>query len=59
VREEALWAELEDTLERHLADDTFGWELDPDGDWTRRTGRTRSLHRELMQRSLDRAHPAE
>jgi polyphosphate kinase len=59
VREEALRAELEDTLERHLADDTFGWELDSDGDWTRRTGNTRSLHRELMQRALDRARPPE
>ena len=27
----------------------------PDGDWTRRTGGTRSVHRELMERALERA----
>jgi polyphosphate kinase len=59
VKEKALRAELEDTLERNLADDTFGWELGEDGEWTRRTGRSRSLHRELMQRALDRARSAE
>jgi polyphosphate kinase len=52
---EPLLAQLEDTLERYLADDTFGWELGPDGNWTRRTGRTRSVHRELMERALERA----
>jgi polyphosphate kinase len=50
-----LCGELEDTLERYLADDTFGWELGADGDWTRRTGGTRALHRELMERTLERA----
>jgi polyphosphate kinase len=55
VREPALRAELEDTLERNLADDTFGWELGPDGDWIRRTGGTRALHRELMERAAERA----
>jgi polyphosphate kinase len=59
VCEPALRADLEDTLERHLADDTFGWELGPDGDWTRRTGRTRSLNGELMERALERARSAE
>ena len=54
VRDEALRAELEDTLERHLADDTFGWELCPDDEWVRRTGRTRALHRELMELTLER-----
>ena len=29
VEAESLRAELEDTLERCLADDTFGWELGP------------------------------
>ena len=55
VTEPALRAELEDTLERYLADDTFGWELAPDGDWTRRTGRTRAVHHELMERAAERA----
>jgi polyphosphate kinase len=55
VKEPSLQAELEDTLERNLADDTFGWELGPDGEWTRRTGRTRSAHAELMERAVERA----
>ncbi len=50
-----LRAELEDTLERCLADDTFAWTLGPDGQWTRREGRTRSVHRELMERAQDQA----
>jgi polyphosphate kinase len=52
VEDPELRAELEDTLERCLADDTFAWTLDSDGAWTRRTGRTRSVHRELMERTL-------
>jgi polyphosphate kinase len=49
VDAEPLREQLEDTLERCLADDTFGWELQPDGDWVRRSGGTRSVHRELME----------
>jgi polyphosphate kinase len=48
-------AELEDTLERCFADDTFGWELRPDDTWERRTGGSRSSHHELMERTLERA----
>ena len=59
VHDAKLRAELEDTLERYLADDTFGWELGPDGSWTRRTGRTRAVHDELMERALERARSAE
>jgi len=55
VRDESLRAELEDTLERNLADDTFAWELGPEGDWARRAGGTRGLHPELMERALERA----
>jgi polyphosphate kinase len=51
VEDPSLKRELEDTLERTLADDTFGWELEPDGSWTRRQGRTRCVHRELMERA--------
>ncbi len=47
-----LQAELDDTLERCLADDTFGWTLQSDRTWRRREGRTRSVHRELMDRTL-------
>ena len=52
VEDPELQAELEDTLERCLADDTFAWTLDAQGGWERRTGRTRSVHRELMERTL-------
>jgi polyphosphate kinase len=47
-----LQAELEDTLQRCLADDTFGWVLQADGSWRRRSRRTRSVHRELTERTL-------
>jgi polyphosphate kinase len=46
-----LQAEVDDTLERCLDDDTFGWALEPDGNWRRRDGRTRSVQRELMERT--------
>jgi polyphosphate kinase len=59
VRDRTLRAELEDTLERYLADDTFGWDLGPDGNWTRRDGGTRAVHDELMERALERARSAD
>jgi len=52
VESEELQAELEDTLERCLADDTFAWTLGADGTWSRRHGGTRSAHRELMERAM-------
>jgi polyphosphate kinase len=52
VEDEGLRAELDDTLERSLADDTFAWELDGEGNWTRREGRTRSVQAELMDRAV-------
>ncbi len=52
VESEELQAELEDTLERCFADDTNAWTLDAEGHWHRRSGRTRSVHRELMERTL-------
>jgi polyphosphate kinase len=55
VCDESLRAELEDTLERNLADDTFAWEFSADGDWTRRTGGSQALQEELMERTLERA----
>ncbi len=55
VEEPALRAELEDTLKRCFADDTFAWDLRPDGSWERLTGGTRSVHRELMERATERA----
>jgi polyphosphate kinase len=50
-----LRAELDDTLERCLADDTFSWTLGSDGRWMRREGGTRSVHRELMERATAQA----
>jgi polyphosphate kinase len=54
-----LKAEIEDTLKRCFADDTFAWELRPDESWERRRGGTRSVHRELMERALERSEAAE
>jgi polyphosphate kinase len=55
VEDTELRAELDDTLERCLADDTFAWTLRSDGQWTRRDGGTRSVHRELMERAFAQA----
>jgi polyphosphate kinase len=55
VEDDSLRAQLDDTLERCLADDTFAWDMTPDGSWTRLGGRSRSVHRELMDRALKRA----
>jgi polyphosphate kinase len=52
VEDPDLQAELEDTLERCLADDTFAWTLDAEGQWHRRQGGSRSVHQELMERTL-------
>jgi len=51
VEDDALRADLLDTLERCLADDANAWDLGPDGRWTRRTPRgpePRSVQRELI-----------
>jgi polyphosphate kinase len=55
IGDPALRSEIEDTFERCLADDTFAWELGPEGDWERRTGGRRSVQRELMDRAAARA----
>ncbi|HYI98656.1 MAG TPA: polyphosphate kinase 1 [Thermoleophilaceae bacterium] len=52
VEDPVLRAELEDVLERCFEDDSFAWDLLPDGTWKRRTGGNRSVHVELMQRAL-------
>ena len=59
VDDPELRAELGDTLERGMADDTFAWELQPDGRWERRSGGARSVHEELMERALERAAVSE
>jgi polyphosphate kinase len=48
VEDPELKTDLDDTLERCLADDTNAWILDSEGRWTRRAGGSRSVHRELM-----------
>jgi polyphosphate kinase len=58
VESAPLAAELEDTLERCFADDTDAWELDADGHWERLRGGGRSVHRELMERTLAQASAA-
>jgi polyphosphate kinase len=52
-------AELVDTLDRCFADDTYAWDLSSDGEWKRRTGGTRSVHAELMERSASRVRVVE
>ncbi len=54
IEDPALRAEVEDTLERCLADDTFAWELGPEDTWERRSGGTRIAHAELMERAAAR-----
>jgi polyphosphate kinase len=58
VEDEELRAELQDTLDRCLADDTFAWTLAADGCWHRRDGDNRAVHQELMERTLAQAASA-
>ncbi|WP_249021259.1 polyphosphate kinase 1 [Conexibacter sp. S30A1] len=51
VESAALRAEIDDTMDRCFADDTYAWTLGADGSWRRREGHTRSVHRELMERT--------
>ena len=59
VLDEQNQSEIEDTLERCLADDTNSWELQPEGSWKRRTGGDRSVQGELKERALERAAAAD
>jgi polyphosphate kinase len=62
VRDEALRADLLDTLERCMADNTNAWELGEDGGWARRDpgeDAPRNLQRELMDRHAARAAEAQ
>jgi polyphosphate kinase len=59
VEDPLAQADLVDTLDRCFADDTYAWDLSSNGDWTRRDGRTRSVHAELMERALTRVRPAD
>ena len=57
VEDEALRADLRDTLDRSLATDVCAWELGSDGSWCRRTPSDppRSVQRELMLKHAGRA----
>jgi len=58
VEDPELRAELDDTLERCLSDDTFAWTLEFGEGWKRRTGGRRCAHRELMERAVAQAATA-
>jgi polyphosphate kinase len=61
LRDEALRADLVDTLDRCFADDVNAWDLGEDGAWTRRTPSAeepRDVHRELMSGHAARAAEA-
>ena len=61
VRDPACKADLLDTLERCLADNTHAWELRRDGTWERRTPgdeEPRSVQDELRELHLRRAEQA-
>src|SRR4051812_3899889 len=61
VLDDALRADVLDTLERCFADDTFAWDLGEDGKWTRDTPtgpEPRSVQRELMTGHAARAAEA-
>ena len=51
IEGDQLQGELMDSINRNLADDTYTWELGSDRTWRRLTGRTRSLHDELIERA--------
>jgi len=60
VLDDALRADLLDTLDRCFADNTDAWELGEDGRWTRRApnGEARSVQRELLAGHVARAAEA-
>ncbi|HYH63017.1 MAG TPA: RNA degradosome polyphosphate kinase, partial [Solirubrobacterales bacterium] len=59
IRDDRIRAELMDILDRSLADDMNAWDLDAEGDWSRRDGTEgRSVQRELIERHAARAADA-
>ena len=59
VEDAAAQEELTHTLDVCFADDTFAWDLGADGEWRRRSGKTRSAHADLMERAAARSRPAD
>jgi polyphosphate kinase len=58
IEKPELRKELAETLDLCFADDTNVWTLSAEGSWHRRTGRTLSVHDELMAQTLASAGPA-
>ncbi len=54
VESERLRDQIDETLDLCLRDDTFAWELGPDGRWSRREGGRHGAHQALMERAGDR-----
>ena len=59
VEDPAAQEELAYTLDVCFADDTYAWDLAPDGEWTRRGTRSRSAHAAMMERALSRVRQPE
>jgi polyphosphate kinase len=59
VEDPAAQEELAYTLDVCFGDDSYAWDLAPDGTWTRRSGRTRSAHAAMMERALTRVRQPE
>jgi len=57
VSDPKVRAALVDVLDRSLADNTYSWELGPDGEWTRRRprGEPRDVQREMIELHNERA----
>ena len=59
ISDERIRAELSDILDRSLADEMNAWDLDADGEWSRReSSEGRSVQRELIERHDSRATEA-
>jgi len=59
IRDDRIRAEMMDILDRSLADDMNAWDLDAEGNWSRRDGTEgRSVQRELIERHAARAADA-
>jgi polyphosphate kinase len=58
IEKPELRKELAETLDLCFADDTNAWTLSAEGSWHRRTGRSLSVHDELMAQTLASAGPA-
>ena len=59
ILDERIRAEMMDILDRSLADDMNAWDLDAEGQWTRRDGsRGRSVQREMIEKHSARSADA-